>query len=87
MYDKISFSGNWEHDSRLEKKFILPIVIALAKMTPERMNTMIDALLRIVTTFLTRHCPQKPANTETLVRYKAAKGIHIGKKKILVIIK
>lgn len=67
--------------SGLKKKFVLPIVIALAKMTPERMNTMIDALLRIVTTFLTRHCPQKPAKTDTLVRYKAAKGIHIGRRK------
>lgn len=50
---------------------ITPIVIALAKMTPERMNTMIDALFRIETTLRTRNCPQKPAKIETLVRYIA----------------
>lgn len=51
--------------------------MALAKMTPERTNTMIDALLRNVTIFLTRNCPQKPAKIETLVRYKAAKDAQV----------
>lgn len=62
----------------------LPIVIALAKMTLERMNTMIDALFRNVTTLRTRNCPQKPAKIETLVRYIAAKGIYIRKKEITI---
>jgi hypothetical protein len=56
------------------KRFVLPIVIALAKMTPERMNTIRDALLRIVIIFLIRNCPQKPAQRDTDVRYTAAKG-------------
>lgn len=56
---------------------VLPIVRALAKMTPERMNTMSDALLRIVISFLTRHCPQNPAKTDTNERYKAAKEFYI----------
>lgn len=66
----------WEHDFRF-KKFVLPIVIALAKMTPDRMNTMIDALLRNVTIFLTRNCPQNPAKIDTLVRYRAAKDAQV----------
>lgn len=45
---------------------------ALTKMTPERMKTMMDALLRIVISFLTKYCPQNPAKTDTPVRYKAA---------------
>ena len=51
------------------------MVRALAKMTPERMNTMIEALLRIVINFLTKNCPQKPAKTDTVKRYNAAKVI------------
>jgi len=51
------------------------MVRALAKMTPERMNTMIEALLRITINFLTKYCPQKPAKTDTAVRYNAAKEI------------
>jgi len=49
------------------------MVRALAKMTPERMNTMIEALLRISINFLTKYCPQKPARTDTAVRYNATK--------------
>lgn len=55
---------------------LLPIVRALAKMTPERMNTMSEALPRILMTFLTKYCPQNPAKTDTPVRYKAAKRVH-----------
>lgn len=51
----------------------LPMVRALAKMTPERMNTMIDALPRHAINLLTKNCPQKPAKTDTEVRYNAAK--------------
>lgn len=51
-------------------------MIALAKMTPERMNTIRDALLRIAISFLRRHCPQKPAQRETDVRYIAAKKFY-----------
>jgi hypothetical protein len=43
-------------------------------MTPERMNTIRDALLRIVIIFLIRNCPQKPAQTDTNVRYTAARS-------------
>lgn len=50
-----------------------PIVSALAKMTPERMNTISEALLRMVTSFLTKNCPQKPAKTETDIMYRAEK--------------
>lgn len=50
----------------------LPITIALVKMTPERMNTMIEALLTIATSFLTRYCPQKPADIDTNIKYRAA---------------
>lgn len=46
---------------------------ALAKMTPERMNTIKDAFPRIVMSFLTKYCPQNPAKTDTPVRYKAAR--------------
>lgn len=53
---------------------MLPIVRALAKITPERMNTIIDALLRIVISFLIKNCPQNPAKIDTNVRYKAAKN-------------
>lgn len=42
-------------------------------MTPERMNTMIDALPRHVINLLTKNCPQNPAKTDTEVRYNAAK--------------
>lgn len=45
---------------------------ALAKMTPERMNTMSDALPRNATSFLTKNCPQKPAKIATVMRYNAA---------------
>lgn len=48
------------------------MVRALARMTEERMNTIIDALPRTFTNFLTKHCPQKPAKTETDIRYSAA---------------
>jgi hypothetical protein len=41
-------------------------------MTPERMNTMSEALPRILTSFLTKNCPQKPAKTDTPMRYTAA---------------
>lgn len=44
------------------------MVRALAKMTEERMKTMIDALFKIFTSFLTKNCPQKPANTDTEMR-------------------
>jgi len=54
--------------------FALPIVRALAKMTPDRMNTMIDALPRNATNLLTKNCPQKPAKIETDVRYNAARN-------------
>lgn len=50
----------------------IPIVRALANMTAEMMNTMIDALLRTAMTFLTKNCPQKPAKMDTDMRYKAA---------------
>lgn len=50
-------------------------MIALTKMTPERMNIISDALLRKVTSFLTKNCPQKPAKIDTDVRYIAAKSI------------
>ena len=53
---------------------LIPIVRALAKMTPERMNTIIEALFRIDITFLTKYCPQKPAKTDTPIKYKAEKG-------------
>ena len=46
---------------------------AFAKMTPERMNTIIEALFRIDITFLTKYCPQKPAKTDTPIKYKAEK--------------
>lgn len=49
------------------------MVMALAKMTPERMNTMSEARLRIAIIFLTKNCPQKPAKTDTDVKYRAAK--------------
>lgn len=49
------------------------MVMALAKITPERINTMSEALLRMVINFLTKNCPQNPARTDTDVRYKAAK--------------
>lgn len=49
------------------------MVRALAKMTPERMKTMSEALLSIVISFLIKNCPQKPARTDTAMRYKAAK--------------
>lgn len=52
----------------------LPMVMALAKMTPERMNTMREALPNNVISFLTKYCPQKPANIETDMRYSAAEG-------------
>lgn len=42
-------------------------------MTPERMNTMSEALLRIVISFRIKYCPQKPAKIETPIRYRAAK--------------
>ena len=58
-------------------RLVLPIVRALAKMTPDRMNTMSEALFRIVIIFLTRNCPQNPAMTDTNVRYKAAKQFYI----------
>jgi len=51
------------------------MVRALAKMTPERMNTMIEALPRILSNFLTNNCPTKPAKTDTVKRYNAAKQI------------
>lgn len=50
----------------------IPIVRALAKMTPESMNTMIDARFKIAISFLMKHCPQKPARIDTLMRYRAA---------------
>lgn len=46
-------------------------MIALAKITPERTNTIIDALLRNVIIFLIINCPQNPAKIDTDVRYKA----------------
>lgn len=49
------------------------MVRALAKITPERMNTIIEVLPRNVTILLTKNCPQKPAKIDTAVRYKAAK--------------
>lgn len=49
------------------------MVMALAKMTPDRINTMSEALLRMVIIFLTKNCPQNPARTDTDVRYRAAK--------------
>lgn len=54
----------------------IPITRALVKMTPERMKTIIEALLNIATTFLTKNCPQNPANTDTSVIYKAAHRIN-----------
>lgn len=36
---------------------------------------MIEALLRIVTSFLTMNCPQKPAMIDTAIRYKAANSV------------
>lgn len=48
------------------------MVRALAKITLERMNTMIDCLPRNATNLLTKNCPQKPAKTDTVVRYNAA---------------
>lgn len=57
----------------------LPIVIALAKMTADRMNIMGEALFKIVMSFLIKHCPQKPARIDTPIRYKAA--TEKGKKK------
>ena len=53
---------------------LIPIVRALAKMTPDRMNTISEALLRIDISFLTKYCPQKPAKTDTPIKYKAEKG-------------
>lgn len=53
------------------KGCIIPIVIALAKITPERTNTIIDPLLRNVIIFLIINCPQNPAKIDTDVRYKA----------------
>jgi len=41
-------------------------------MTAERMNTIIEGLLRNATSFLTKYCPQKPAKSDTDIRYKAA---------------
>lgn len=52
---------------------VLPMVSALVNMTPERMNTMSEGLPRILTSFLTKDCPKKPAKTDTAMRYKAAK--------------
>lgn len=46
---------------------------ALANITPDRMNMIIEALLRNATSFLINNCPQKPATTDTDMRYKAAK--------------
>ena len=48
------------------------MVIALANMTPERISTMMEALPRMLTNFLTKNCPKNPASTETDVRYIAA---------------
>lgn len=47
------------------------MVRALAKMTEERMKTMIDALFKYATIFLTTYCPQNPANIETAIKYMA----------------
>ena len=69
MLSDSHLSGVWI--AILEKK--LPIVRALAKMTAERMKTMREARFRNTTIFLTRYCPQKPARSETDIRYKAAK--------------
>lgn len=41
-------------------------------MTPERMNTMIEALRRKAMSFLMKYCPQKPAIIDTAMRYAAA---------------
>lgn len=66
-----------------KKLLSLPIVRALAKMTPERMNTMIDALPRNATILLTKNWPQKPAKIETEVRYNAANKIQRKRLKLL----
>lgn len=52
--------------------FWLPIVRALAKMTPARMNTMIEALPKIVVNLLMKNWPQKPAKIDTDMRYNPA---------------
>ena len=51
---------------------ITPIVRALAHMTPERTKTMMEALLRMATSFLIKNCPQKPARIDTDIKYIAA---------------
>lgn len=50
---------------------ITPIVRALAQMTPDRTKTMMEALLRIATSFLMKNCPQKPARIDTDIKYIA----------------
>lgn len=50
---------------------ITPIVRALAQMTPERTKTIMEALLRIATSFLIKDCPQKPARIDTEIKYIA----------------
>jgi len=54
--------------------------MALAKMTPERTNTISEARLRMAIIFLTKNCPQNPAKTDTDVRYRAAN--EVGKKRL-----
>lgn len=41
-------------------------------MTADRIKTMSEALFRIAMSFLTQNCPQKPARTDTNMRYSAA---------------
>lgn len=55
----------------LRESRILPIVRALANITPERTNTISEALFKIAISFLIKYCPQKPASTDTAIRYKA----------------
>lgn len=57
----------------LRRNVYIPMVKALAKMTEDRMKTIMEDLLRISTTFLTAHCPQNPANIDTPIKYRAAR--------------
>lgn len=51
----------------------LPIVNALAKIIPERMKTIIEALPKTVTSFRTIYWPQNLDKTEMPIRYNAEK--------------
>lgn len=50
------------------------MVRALAKMTPDGVNTLREALLKNVISFLTKNSPPTLAHFKTVIRYNHAKG-------------